>query len=68
MSPPADLDGLPASDLRTLVLQLLGELSALKQLVVERRAEIARLKGLKGPRLILDNHPLAGDRTAIRQD
>jgi hypothetical protein len=47
--PPADLDDLAASDLRTLVLQLFAEVSALKQVVAEQRAEIARLKSLKGP-------------------
>jgi Transposase IS66 family len=46
---PEDLDGLTPVQLRELVTLLLGKVSALEQLIVEQRAEIARLKGLKGP-------------------
>jgi Transposase IS66 family len=49
VSAPEDLDSLPSAQLRELVVMLLGKVAALEQLVVEQRAEIARLKGLKGP-------------------
>jgi len=43
------LSELGRAELESLLIKLFGEVTALQQLVVEQREEIARLKGLKGP-------------------
>jgi len=46
--PPLSLSGLSRPELEALLVELFGEVAALKQLNSELREEVARLKGLKG--------------------
>ena len=48
MALPGDLDALCPTELKALVVPLLGKVAALEQTVAAQRAEIVRLKGLKG--------------------
>jgi Transposase IS66 family len=47
MASPGDLDALSSTELKALVLELLGKVAALEKTVAAQREEIARLKGLK---------------------
>jgi uncharacterized small protein (DUF1192 family) len=48
MSPPDDIDGLSAAELKDLLLQALAEMADMQRTIAALRDEIARLKGGSG--------------------
>ena len=49
MAPPSSLSGLSRAELEALLIELFGEIAALKQTNGELREEIARLEGPERP-------------------
>lgn len=64
--PSYALNDLSTTDLKELVLELLGEVAALKQMVAEQRDEIARLKGGPGRPNIKPNKPSGMEQASER--
>jgi hypothetical protein len=59
--PPFNLSDLNRPQIAALLVDLFGEVAALKQVVSEQREEIAHLKGLKGRPNILPSKPSGMD-------
>jgi len=65
--PLCPLDDLPSAELTELVLDLLGEVAALKQTLAEQREEIARLKGLRGPPRLKPGKPSGMEQVSAQK-